>query len=390
MVAPASLSAARAERSKAQPWLKLSAVFGLLFVFLVGIRGMGNGFEGLGKDLLDQFFAATANPFVGLAVGILGTTLVQSSSVTTSMIVALVAAPANPLPIANAIPMIMGANIGTTVTNSLVALGHIGRPDEFRRAFAAATCHDFFNFMAAAILLPLEILTGFLAKTSQLLSSFLVGSATGAELPNPVKVGAKAALRPLELTLGAVFADPRWYSVALIVISALIIFLCLSLIVKTLRSMAAGRMQTAITRSLDTNPLMGILIGIVVTVMVQSSSITTSVLVPLAGAGLVTVRQVFPITLGANVGTTVTALVASLAVPASTAHLAVQIASVHLLFNVVGIGLIYPWGRIRSLPINAAKRLARVAVRSRKTAIVYVLVLFYGIPGALIALSRWL
>ncbi len=125
----------------------------LLYVFLVGVNGLSKGFQALGGGLLDSFFSATENPFMGLMVGILATTLVQSSSVSTSLIVALVAAPDNPVPVANAVPMIMGANIGTTVTNTLVSLGHIGRSDEFRRAFAVATCHDFFNFMAVAVFL---------------------------------------------------------------------------------------------------------------------------------------------------------------------------------------------------------------------------------------------
>ena len=90
----------------------------LLLVFLVGIKGMGDGFKLLGDDALNSFFRATSNPFMGLVVGILATTLVQSSSVSTSMIVGLVASPENALPIANAIPMVMGANTGTTVTNN--------------------------------------------------------------------------------------------------------------------------------------------------------------------------------------------------------------------------------------------------------------------------------
>lgn len=143
----------------------------MLTVFLVAIRGLGQGFKGLGGDLLSQFFAFTENPFIGLVMGILATTLMQSSSVTTSMIVALVAAPDHALPVHHAIPMIMGANIGTTVTNSLVALGHIGRRIEFRRAFAAATCHDFFNFIAVAVFLPLELATGFLEKLSASIAS---------------------------------------------------------------------------------------------------------------------------------------------------------------------------------------------------------------------------
>ena len=137
---PPPALATQHELSRKEIIIKIATVLGLLYAFLLGIRGLGDGFKGLGHDLLNQFFAATENPFIGLVIGLLGTTVVQSSSVTTSMIVALVAAPDDPLPIQNAIPMIMGANIGTTVTNTLVALGHMGRKDEFERAFAAATC----------------------------------------------------------------------------------------------------------------------------------------------------------------------------------------------------------------------------------------------------------
>ena len=133
---------------------KVLAVVFLLFIFLLGVKGLGDGFKLLGRDLLQAFFTATENPFIGLMVGILATTLVQSSSVTTSMVVGLVAAPENPLPIANAIPMIMGANIGTTVTNTAVSLAHMARREEFRRAFAVATCHDFFNFLTVGISAP--------------------------------------------------------------------------------------------------------------------------------------------------------------------------------------------------------------------------------------------
>ena len=169
------------------------AVVALLFVFLVGVKGMGDGFKLLGTDVLDSFFRATSNPFIGLVVGILATSLVQSSSVSTAMIVSLVAAPDNPLPIANAIPMIMGANIGTTVTNSIVALAHMGHRGAFRRAFAVATCHDFFNFMAVAIFLPLEMATGFLRKTSALMVERL-GGMSGAEFDSPIKRAIKAAV----------------------------------------------------------------------------------------------------------------------------------------------------------------------------------------------------
>ena len=377
------------DMSRREVWLRLAQVVVLLFLFLVGIRGLGEGFKGLGKDVLDSFFMATENPFMGLVVGMLATTLVQSSSVTTSMIVALVAAPDNPLPIQNAIPMIMGANIGTTVTATIVSLAHMGRPQEFRRAFEAATCHDFFNFITVGVLLPLELVTGYLSKSSHAIAS-AVGSGGPGKLPNPIKEATKIGLKPVEAVLGALSSNDKVVAVLMIIVSGLIIFGMLALIVKTLRVLAASRMKAYLTRSIGHSGPVGIVVGIVVTVMVQSSSITTSVLVPLAAAGMITLPQVFPITLGANVGTTITAILASMAAPAATAHLAVQIAMVHLLFNLSGIALIYPIERIRRIPMAMSEWLAGVAVKSKRNAVVFVLGVFYGLPALLVFVTRYI
>jgi sodium-dependent phosphate cotransporter len=367
--------------------LRLAAVLALLFIFLVGIKGLGGGFKLLGKDLLQAFFTSTENPFFGLVVGILATTLVQSSSVTTSMIVALVAAPENPLPVANAVPMVMGANIGTTVTNTVVSLAHMGHRGEFRRAFAVATCHDFFNFSAVLILLPLELLTGFLSKTAAVAAS-LVSDWGGVTYKSPLKTALKGGVEPLEGLASTLFEAKTGQAVVLIIISAVLIVGALFLLVKLLRSMMRTRVEGYITRALGQNAVVSMIVGVVVTVMVQSSSITTSLLVPLGGAGLLTLERAFPITLGANIGTTVTALLASLAVSGVHATAGIQIALVHLFFNLVGILLIYPVPAVRRLPLAAASGLAQVATQSRRYAIIYSLGLFYGLPGALIFLQK--
>ena len=374
--------------SRSQFWLKVLQILVLLFIFLVGIRGLGTGFKGLGKDVLETFFRATDNPFIGLTIGILATTLVQSSSVTTSMIVAMVAAPENPLPITNAVPMVMGANIGTTVTNTVVSLGHMGRPEEFRRAFGAATCHDFFNFIAVVLLLPLELLTGMLSKPAGLIAEHVRTGQVG-ELPNPVNHATKAVIQPLDDVLTSALS-PKLAAVAMIIVSAVLIFGALVALVRTLRVIAATRMQGWLHRALDSSGYVAMLVGVIVTVAAQSSSITTSVLVPLAGAGIITLEQLFPVTLGANIGTTVTALIASMAVPDETAVLAVEIALVHLLFNLAGTAIVYPVRWTRRIPIRLAERLAQMAVRSRKLALAYVVGLFYGMPALLVALSTYL
>lgn len=361
---------------------RIAAAVLLLFVFLVGVNGLGEGFKLLGREVVENFFRATANPFVGLIVGILATTLVQSSSVTTAMIVGLVAAPENPLPLANAIPMIMGANIGTTVTNTLVSLAHMGRKEEFRRAFSAATCHDFFNYMAVLVLLPLEIATGFLGRTADAISSPLAGMGTRQlDYDSPLATMLKAAFTPVKALVSWMITSPQARGAVLAVISGLLIFASLMLLVRVMRSLLQSRVEMGLSSALGQSGAIAFVVGIVATVMVQSSSITTAMLVPLAGAGIITLEQIFPITIGANIGTTVTALLAALAATGPNAEAGITIAVVHLLFNLIGAVAIYPIPAIRQLPLRAARRLAVVAVRSRYVAVVYVFGLFYILPG---------
>ena len=361
------------------PALRIVAAVLLLYVFLLGVNGLGSGFKLLGGGLLDAFFRATTNPFVGLIIGLLTTTLVQSSSVTTSLVVGLVAAPENPLPIANAVPMVMGANIGTTVTNTIVSLAHMGRPDEFRRAFAVATCHDFFNFMAVFVLLPIEMATGYL----QHLAELMAGSASGVggvSFESPIKGAIKAGITPVQAAVDYITDSAHLQAILLIALSGVMIYGALLLLVRITRSLLKAKVESAVSSALDRNALLAMMIGMIVTAMVQSSSITTSLLVPLGGAGIITLAQAFPVTIGANIGTTVTALMASMAVTGENAHVGVAIALVHFLFNVSATVIIYPVSRIRAIPLAAARKLADVAVENRWAALAYVGVLFYLLP----------
>ena len=356
------------------------AVLALLLLFLAGIRGLGDGFKLLGGDLLDAFFNATGNPFVALMVGILATTLVQSSSVTTSMVVALVAAPENPLPLTNAVPMIMGANIGTTATNTIVSIAYMGRPSEFRRAFSVATCHDFFNFLSVLILLPLEIATGILARTAAAVAANIqvVG---GASFDSPFSSMLKAMVVPVRMIAEAVFDSPQGQGILLVLASAGLIFASLFLIVRVLHSQLLAKVEHLVEVALGRSAIVAMAIGCLVTAMVQSSSITTSLLVPMAGVGLLSLQRAFPVTIGANLGTTATALLASLAVSGPNAKAGTEIALAHLAFNLAGTLLIYPWPPIRGFVLDMVRRFSDLATRSKLLAISYLLGLYYGVPA---------
>ena len=362
----------KAPRFVEHPLFRLALLLVLLYVFFVSIGLMGASIKLFGKGFAERLLATTANPFVGLFIGVLATSLVQSSSTTTSMTVAMVAAGA--LDVSTAIPVIMGANIGTSVTNTLVSAGHISRPEEFKRAFAAATVHDFFNLIAVAIILPLQLLTGFLGKASLLMANAFQGVG-GLKFTSPLQAITKPALNIIRDVTGE-------NSIIMLIISFLLLFVALRYIVVILKALVIGRVEAFFTTKLFNNPLTTLVLGLVLTVLVQSSSITTSLVVPLAGAGILTLRQIFPLTLGANIGTTITGFLASLITGDISA---VTVAFAHFLFNVFGIVIIWP---IRRVPLWLAETLAGYSLKSKLVPVGYVLTVFFLIPLALIYLLR--
>jgi sodium-dependent phosphate cotransporter len=347
----------------------------VLYVFLVSIGLLGAAFKLFGKGFAQQLIETTANPLVGLLAGILATTLVQSSSTTTAIVVGMVGAGA--LTIETAIPVIMGANVGTSVTNTLVSMGHITRKVEFKRALAGATVHDFFNLMAVIVLLPLEIAYGYLQWLASAAADTFIGFG-GMTLSSPLKAVVKPAVGFAVDTLGN-------NAVLCVIAAILLMYLSLKFLVDLAKGIVVQRSGRFFNRYLFGAPLVAMAFGVVMTVLVQSSSITTSLVIPLIGAGILTLEQVFPFTLGANVGTTVTAMLASLATgnPA-----AVTVAFAHLFFNVSGIALIYPLAPIRRIPLRLARGLAELTSRSRSYAFVYVGLVFYIIPLTLIYFWR--
>ncbi len=377
----------RPEPAYYSPTARLVTVLLLLFGFLVGVKTLGEGFRLLGGDAIDVIFSATSNPFMGLVVGILATTIVQSSSVTTAMVVGLVAAPETALPLSNAVPMIMGANIGTTVTATVVALAHMGRRDEFERAFPIAVCHDVFNYLTVLVLLPLEIMTGYLQRTAVALGGLLEG-VTGIDYDSPFASALSASVDPLEGLAAALVESAQAQGVVLIAFSGVLIFTMLWLLVKVMRSLVRTRVEGLVTSVLGSSAVLSILVGIAVTAMVQSSSITTSLLVPLGAAGILRLEQALPITIGANIGTTVTAMLAALAGSGANAVFGLEIALVHLLFNLTGLVLIYPLQATRNIPLRGARYLTSLAIRSRKLTLLWVAALFYGVPALLLFAER--
>ena len=357
---------------------KILGIFGALYLFLVGINGMSSAIKNMGSGVADSIFTTTSDPVIALFIGIFATVLFQSSSTTTSLIVGMVSSGA--LGLAGAVPMIMGANIGTTVTNTIVSIGHLNRGNEFKRAFAASTVHDFFNIMCVMILFPLEMAFHGVQRSAEWVSALMFGKIQNVDIlkaKSPIKVAIKS---------GGEFVERFTFdnNVVYLVLSILITFAMLYALVKILRSLVLKKVEVFFDEYIFKTALRAIGFGVVLTIMVQSSSITTSLVVPLAGAGVLTLRQIFPFTLGANIGTTVTALLAAI-----TGTVAALIAAIsHLFFNIFGILIIYGLPFLRVIPLNCAEWIADQAVKNKLVPVLYLLFMFVGLPLTIIFMGR--
>ncbi|MCY4159792.1 MAG: Na/Pi symporter [Bacteroidetes bacterium] len=363
------------------PFLPLLGLLGVLFCFFVSLELMGTSMKLLGKGFATQLIETTSNPFVALFIGILATSLVQSSSTVTSLAVSAVAG--GGLTVAGAIPIVLGANVGTSVTNTIVSLGHIGRKEEFGRAMGAATVHDFFNLLAVTIFFPLELMFGFLSKSSAALTKGVTGVG-GTELFD--FVGQMTA--PVVDGLVRLMQDS---GIPVLILGILLLFLSLRYLVVLLRSLFLGRSERLINKYLFGPAPIALAFGTLVTIMVQSSSITTSITVPLVGAGIVTVSQIFPFVLGANIGTTITALLAALVLSSGGDALGIaslQVALAHLIFNCCGVLAFLPIKRLRRVPVMMAEYLGTLTLKNRAWAAVYLACIFFVIPLMIIFLAR--
>lgn len=369
------------QRSNLLRWANLAF---MLYLLLLSVSMVGSGFKLATGEQARTLFEFAAHPIAGLMIGLTATALIQSSSTVTSIIVGLVA---GGLPVEMAIPMVMGANIGTTVTNTLVSLGHVRCNNEFKRAFASATVHDFFNLLAVVIFLPLEMIFGIFEKVSHWAVSPLLAtgdmSVSGFNFIKPIT---KPVISMIKDPLATNFGDIAG-GVMLILLGIATIFVAITVMGKLMKSLMVGRAKEILKNAIGRGPIHGIASGSIVTVLVQSSSTTTSLMVPLVGTGVLKVRDVYPFTLGANIGTCITALLAATAVTGEFAAFALQIAIVHLMFNVLATIVIFGIPFLRELPLKGADKISDMAIKNKTVVAAYLVLVFVVMPGTILALT---
>jgi sodium-dependent phosphate cotransporter len=369
-----------AARGREHPaWLRgvYAAVF--LYLFLCAINVMGAGLKMMAmspptSEWIEAMLRGATNPFAALTAGILVTAIVQSSSFTTSMIITMAAA--GVVPVDAAVFAVMGANIGTSVTGIIVALFNMRIRRQFRRALSAALVHDIFNLLSVAVLFPIEWAFHPLARLAAHVPA-LLGVDTEGKPTSPIKVITKPLVEGFEWLAELVFSNPAWVGLVVAIAGLLLLFFSLLMLVSNLKGALLRQIETLFRSVFFRNDLVAGTVGMITTVLVQSSSVTTSLIVPLAGAGAVKLRRVFPFVLGANVGTTVTGIIAAAAV-VEHKDTAVTVAACHVMFNIAGISIWYP---LRRVPLGLARWYGRLAARSKRYAFLFLLMVFFVIPA---------
>ncbi|MDZ4713968.1 MAG: Na/Pi symporter [Cytophagales bacterium] len=347
-----------------------------IVTFLFALELMLAALQHLGQPAEETILLATTNPFTAFFIGLLLTAIIQSSTATTSITVALVAS--GSLTLQSAVPIVMGANIGTTITSTIVSLSFLPKKNEFRRALAAGSYHDFFNMLTAAVLFPLEYHFQFLSRSSQHIASYFIPPTGGKPVTH------------ISLLYGGLDGVTEWIGrtidngFVLIILALGILFGSILFFRNVLTRLLGIGSLHRFRQFFFQNAWKSFGWGALTTAAIRSSTITTSLVVPLVAKKVVKLRNAAPFIAGANVGTTISAFVAATV----SSNTAISIAIAHLLFNIIGVILFVAIPVLREIPLWLASGLGRLTVKYRMAGLVYLVVLFLLIPFTLIYFNR--
>jgi solute carrier family 34 (sodium-dependent phosphate cotransporter) len=280
----------------------------------------------------------------------------------------------------SAVPIIMGANVGTTITSSIISLGFINRKKDFKRAVAAGSYHCFFNLLTVILLFPLEYHYRFLSDLSQRVAAYFTSPG------NVTTPGAAWHFSSLfePLVKGLMSSLPNAY--VWMIAGFVLLFGSILLFRKLISDLLKAKSPEAFSRFFFRSPLKSFAWGLITTAAIRSSTITTSVVVPIVAKKITTLRQAAPFIMGANIGTTITAFIA--AVLNSNTSNAISIAMAHFLFNLVGVILFFPIPALREIPIRLSSSLGRFTSEYRFAGVAFILITFFFLPFALLYLSQ--
>ncbi|KJH40912.1 sodium-dependent inorganic phosphate transporter [Dictyocaulus viviparus] len=415
---------------------RMACICIILFLYICSLSNVSTAFSLLGSRGLGKVIKASPlinDPISAVVVGMLATVVLQSATTTTNVLVGMVAA--NMVSVHEAIPVMIGAELGGTLVNAIVSLVYSRKPEQFQRAFAAATLGDVFSLCCIFVILPFELATSFIEKLSWLIVDPLIAEhgvsleivdlltdplnkfileVNDAELRNATidddffpadhsfvnRCVFRNGSRIYKCPYKHIFAYSSLSDTAIgwivLLASTTVLIVCLvgviHLIQVLLHAPTASYLRSLIGKECPGRwkPCTGyvvMLVGLLITLAIQSNNIFCSSLTPLVGSGVITLDQMYPLILGANIGGSFSAVMAALTADGSRFEKTLHMAMCQVIYNVIGTFAFYLIPCTRKIPIFLARKLGEITNQYRWFIVVFIAIFFLLIPGIIIGLT---
>jgi len=378
----------------------LSLILGV-FAFVCSLEGVKDSFKLISHEWIGSLLSLIESrkaPLTGLALGVLITSTVHSSSaVVATAMVSMAGLVASGLPLSTAVsfgvPLVMGANIGTTVTCIMATLGVKKgmTEEEFNASIPGAIIDDVVKSLNVGLFFVLEVTTGFLSKIITWLMSFLTGVF---ELEAFFAMFEKSIVDilikgPITEPISKIFSDFLGFGAGgtiLLVLWFLGIILALYVLERGIQTLIRLPKFEKVIFAAFKSPIKSFAAGLGLTFIVGSSSVTTSLMIPLLATRMVSLEEVYPYVLGTALGTTID--LSQIYGYVAGGMIGMSLGLAHVLLNVFGliIWLLLP---LRVVPITIAGKIGAFIAshnRSYLYLIGFVIMLFYIIPLTIIFL----
>jgi sodium-dependent phosphate cotransporter len=382
--------------------VRLLLVLGFgIFLFISSLEGVKSGFKLIfdewQKGILGMITDNTA-PVTGLAIGILSTALVQSSSaVVAATMVSMSGMVTSGLPMVDAmrfgVPMVLGANIGTTVTNTIVIFG-VRRGmtmSEFGDTIPGVIVDDVYEFLTISLFFILEMTTGFISNTTLKIGEFLSSSVgleeTLASFDKTIIdiIIKEPIVKPLK-NLVVEFTGTKVGGVALFIFWFLVIIFSMGLITKGLENLIQTDWEDKIKAAFN-SPARSFFTGFSITWLVGSSSIGTSLMVPFLATKVVDLKKAYPYLCGCNMGTTVD--LSQIYGYIAGGMVGVMLGSAHVMLNIIAM-LLWLVSPLRFVPVRVSEWIGKAIQANENAAMIlvtWVVVLFFVLPIVVIYIA---
>jgi sodium-dependent phosphate cotransporter len=365
-----------------------------VFLFICSLEGVKSGFKLIFTEWqtgILNMIGSTKAPVTGLALGILGTALVQSSSaVVAATMVSMSAMVAGGLPLDAAmqfgVPMVLGANLGTTVTNTLVVFG-VRRGmtiEEFGETIPAVIVDDVYEALTISLFFIVEMTTGLLSnivlwlgdvftevlKMEQVFATF-DKTIIDIIVKDPI-------VKPLSSLMTELLGQ-RIGGLVLFVIWFVIIIFSMGLITKGLENIIAMEWEDKVQAAFS-SPVRGFFTGFSITWLVGSSSIGSSLVIPFLATKVVDLKKAYPYLCGCNMATTID--LSQIYGYIAGGVVGMMLGSAHVLLNIMAL-LLWLVSPLRFVPVVISEKLGRLLVSNKNASlslVAWVVFVFFMMP----------